>query len=213
MLVASTIAPGAPPCLDSAAKMQSFDQRDFRQAMGRFATGITVVTMRSSDPEGAFAGPDGAPWPASPEGALAASAGPTPGRPRTYGITVNAFMSVSLDPPLVAVSIDKRARAHGTLSASERFGISVLSSAQEHLSDLFAGRPVKQRGEPFEELAGFPVVAGALAHIVCRPHQAVEMGDHTIFVGEVEALRATEGEPLLFFRGAYRTLPDLTLAR
>ncbi len=185
--------------------MKSFDQRDFRQTMGRFATGITVVTMLGSEPEGLLG-----PTPADvlPEGMDDAAQAMSN---HTYGLTVNAFMSVSLDPPLVAVSIDKNARAHATLLKAERFGISMLARDQQHLSDLFAGRPVKQRGDPYEEFASFPVVEGALAHIVCRSYQAVEMGDHTIFVGEVEALRARDGEPLLFYRGAYRALPEMAL--
>jgi flavin reductase (DIM6/NTAB) family NADH-FMN oxidoreductase RutF len=170
-----------------------FGSHQFRQALGRFATGITVVTMRGHDDE-----------------LVAAN---TPSIPRTFGITVNAFMSISLEPPLVAVSIDRSARAHATLRSTTEFGISVLAQDQELHSDFFAGRPVRSPTEPFEEYAGFPVVKGALTQLVCRSHQAVDVGDHTIFVGQVTALRTRPGQPLLFFGGAYHGLPDLALAR
>lgn len=170
-----------------------FGSHQFRQALGRFATGITVVTMRAHDDE--------------------VSQVDTPSLPRTHGITVNAFMSVSLEPPLVAVSIDRKARAHATLSTASQFGISVLAQEQELISDFFAGRPVRPPADPFEEYADFPVIKGALTQLVCSSHQALEVGDHTIFVGQVTALRTRPGQPLLFFGGAYHGLPDLALAR
>lgn len=168
---------------DAAA--HDFGPRDFRNALGRFATGITVVTMRA---------------------AAEAEDGQAEGEERTFGITVNAFMSVSLEPPLVAVSVDKRARAHTTLLSAERFGVSVLEAGQERLSNLFAGRPVEPPAAPFEEFAGFPVVRGALTQLVLSRYQAHDAGDHTIFVGRVEALRYSEGDPLLFFKGQYQEL-------
>ncbi|MEJ2288888.1 MAG: flavin reductase family protein [Deinococcales bacterium] len=155
------------------------DPREFRRTLGRFATGITVVTMRSGE--------------------------------RTYGITVNAFMSVSLNPPLIAVCIDKRAQAHATLLESERFGVSVLRAEQEALSDHFAGRPIAAPAEPFEELHGFPVVAGALAQLVCRTYDIADAGDHSFFLGEVEALAAYDGRPLLYFEGRYAHVHDMEL--
>lgn len=172
----------------------NFTSIDFRRALGRFATGITVVTMQLPEGSGELAG--------EPTGAQ-----------RAFGITVNAFMSISLEPPLIAISIDKRAGAHATLEAAKRFGVSVLSERQEALSDLFAGRPVSVREEPFEEFALFPVIKGALTQMVCRPHKAVEAGDHTIFIGEVQALRSRAGEPLLFYGGAYHRLPEPAVAR
>ena len=156
------------------------DPREFRRALGRFATGITVVTMRSGED--------------------------------TYGITVNAFMSVSLDPPLIAVCIDKRAQAHATLLESERFGVSVLRAEQEALSDQFAGRAAAIAAEPFEELGGFPVVAGSLAQLVCRTYDVADAGDHSLFLGRVEGLAAHDGTPLLYFEGRYAHVHDLELS-
>lgn len=162
-----------------------FGPRDFRNALGRFATGVTVVTMLA---------PEGHEDPAPHE------------QDGVFGLTVNAFMSVSLDPPLIAVSIDKRARAHATMLTAERFGVSVLTDGQQRLSDMFAGRPVQPPAQPFERFAGFPVLRGALAQLVLSTHQVHNAGDHTIFIGEVEALRYSEGQPLLFSQGQYGQL-------
>lgn len=174
------------PAQEADAAPAEFGPRDFRNALGRFATGITVITMCAPTAEGdeASNGQDG-----------------------IYGLTVNAFMSVSLDPPLVAVSIDKRARAHATLLGAERFGVSVLAEGQQRLSDAFAGRPVQPPDQPFERFAGFPVLRGALAQLVLSTHQVHSAGDHTIFIGKVEALRYGEGQPLLFSQGRYEQLP------
>lgn len=125
-----------------------------------------------------------------------------------FGLTVNAFMSVSLEPPLIAVSVGKAARAHPTLAASERFAVSVLGEGQGAVSDRFAGRRPAEGSDSFTSLAGFPVVEGAVAHVVCRMHSSMEAGDHTIFVGEVEALSSEPGEPLLFHGGRYCVVED-----
>ncbi len=156
------------------------DPRTFRQVLGSFATGITVVTMRDSE--------------------------------RVHGITVNAFMSVSLDPPLIAVSIDRSARAHDTMLVAERFGVSVLRAEQEHVSNHFAGRPGLPTGEIYTDFAGFPVIEGALSHIVSRTYNVTEAGDHTIFIGRVEALRTSPGMPLLYSQGQYAHVHDLQLS-
>jgi flavin reductase (DIM6/NTAB) family NADH-FMN oxidoreductase RutF len=149
------------------------DPVDFRQTLGRFASGVTVVTFR-----------DGA---------------------EVRGITVSAFSSLSLDPPLVGISVDMKARVHDLALRSERFGVSILSEEQRHLSDAFAGRfPLE--GDPFETLAGEAVLQGALARLACRVVQRVPVGDHTYVVGQIEALDYGEGAPLVYFRSAYRRL-------
>lgn len=155
------------------------DSREFRRTLGRFATGVTVVTMR-----------DGA---------------------RTYGITINAFMSVSLKPPLIAVCVDKRAQAYETLRESERFGVSILRDEQEALSDQFAGRVAPPVKDPFVEFDGFPVLEGALGHLVCASCDVVDAGDHSLFLGEVEALASFDGCPLLYFEGRYAHVHDMEL--
>lgn len=146
------------------------EPRAFRDTLGRFATGVTIVTMDR----------DGTP----------------------AGITVNAFLSLSLEPPLVGVAIDLRAGAHDTLMSVERFGVSVLGEHQREVSDYFAGLEPAEP-PPFVRLGGVPVVKGAIAHLACRIVQRVPVGDHTLFVGEVEALALGEGSPLVFFRGGY----------
>lgn len=205
------------PAPADATAGTEFGPRDFRNALGRFATGITVVTMRAP---GTLAEPtnrestNGEPANREPanrneqhtQHLSEANSHTDDDQPRTFGLTVNAFMSVSLDPPLVAVSLDKRARAHATMLAAPRFGISVLAEGQEGLSDVFAGRPVQPPSQPFEEFAGFPVVRGALTNLVLSSYQAHDAGDHTIFVGRVEALRYDHGQPLLFFKGKYENL-------
>lgn len=187
--------------------LTSIDPRMFRNVLGRFATGVTVVTVRAQGRagEGRAGGAD-----VGTRGAGlrpgTADGGSDGDRQDVHGITVNAFMSVSLDPPLVAVAIDRTARAHDALLTADRFAVSVLAFEQRLLSDQFAGRAVPRQADPFVSFDGFPVVAGALAHLVCRAHRALEAGDHTIFLGQVEALRYDGDDPLVYFGGRYRAL-------
>jgi flavin reductase (DIM6/NTAB) family NADH-FMN oxidoreductase RutF len=150
------------------------DPLEFRRTLGRFASGITVVT--------------------------------TVHEGRTYGMTANAFVSVSLDPPLVLVSIDNRANLHRILPQSKRYGVSILSDKQEDFSQHFAGRPKEGSEIPFVERAGVPLLDGALAHLVCEVVDAHPAGDHTLYIGRVEYLDYHDGAPLLFFTGVYRNL-------
>jgi flavin reductase (DIM6/NTAB) family NADH-FMN oxidoreductase RutF len=151
---------------------------EFRTALSRFASGVTVVTTRDLDA-------------------------------RPQGITVSAFSSLSLDPPLVLVCIDRTAFVHDFFEASGVFVVNVLAAEQEDLSRLFASR----EPEKFEGLGysaggdGVPVLAGALAAIECRLKHVYMGGDHTIFVGEVEHVSVREdGHPLLYYRGGYASL-------
>ncbi len=161
------------------------DPREFRNALGRFATGIAVVTMKQ------VTGKQGE---------------------AIHGITVNAFMSVSLEPPLVAICIDKRANAHQTLLESDRFGVSVLRHDQEALSNHFAGRPVAGVTDPFVEMAGFPLIGDALARLVCRIIAVHEAGDHSLFIGQVEQLSYDDGAPLLYYAGKYAHVQEMELS-
>ncbi|MCW3067018.1 MAG: flavin reductase domain protein FMN-binding [Solirubrobacterales bacterium] len=122
-----------------------------------------------------------------------------------HAMTANAFVSVSLDPPLVLVSIDQRARMHEILARSRRYGVSVLSADQERVALHFAGRPMPDPGgllEPAAE-AGPPLIHGAIAHVVCELHATVPAGDHTLYLGLVEELRSRPGAPLLFHAGDF----------
>ena len=122
------------------------------------------------------------------------------------GLTVNAFSSVSLVPPMVLVCVAHRSDAHDPLSGSGIFGVSVLSATQEDVSRRFAWRgPEKFEGFVLEHgETGALLVPGAVAHLECAVVAAHRAGDHTIFVGEVKVLRASPGPPLLYHRGAYR---------
>lgn len=133
---------------------------------------------------------------------LTARAGET-----VHGMTANAFMSVSLRPPLVLVSVDRRARMSNLLHQGTRFAVNVLEAAQAGLSDHFAGRAVKGTPEPrFELVHDTPLVEGALAHLVARVVRSYWGGDHSLFLGQVEFARYGEGEPLLFHGGRYERI-------
>ena len=126
---------------------------------------------------------------------------------QVHGMTANAFMSVSLRPPLVLVSIDRRARLGALLHQGTRFGVSVLEARQTGLSDRFAGRVTDHVPEAtFEVVHETPLVEGALAHLVARVVRSYWGGDHSLFLGQVEFARYGEGRPLLFHGGRYERL-------
>ena len=128
---------------------------------------------------------------------------------QVHGMTANAFMSVSLRPPLVLVSIDRRARMGALLHEGTRFGVSVLEAGQVGLSDRFAGRLEDDLPEAtFEVVHEAPLVEGALAHLVARVVRSYWGGDHSLFLGQVEFARYGEGRPLLFHGGRYERLVD-----
>jgi flavin reductase (DIM6/NTAB) family NADH-FMN oxidoreductase RutF len=124
------------------------------------------------------------------------------------GITVTAFSSLSLEPPLVLVCIDKRARMHDRLPVGGAFAVNMLAEDQEIVSRHFAS----SKGDPFQEVgfhegaSGAPLLAGAIAIVECKVVDRLPGGDHTIIVGEVEATHVREGKPLLYFRGGYAQL-------
>ena len=150
---------------------------DFKQALGRFASGVTVVSVQS----------DGSP----------------------VGMTASAFVSVSLDPPLVLVSVAKKAKMHAHLSAGLAWTASVLGAGQDRISNQFAGFG---QGEPewLDDTGWAPRLRGSVAWVACTPFAAHEAGDHTLFVGRVESVGFTEGAPLLYFSGTYRSLVALS---
>lgn len=160
-------------------KAGMIEPQEFRNALGRFPSGVTVVTVMDGD--------------------------------EPHGITVSSFMSVSLTPPLVAISIGHGTQAHDLLSVGRHFGVSVLRRGQEAESDLFADRPVNLP-DPLRLTDGFPFVRNSLTRLLCRVTAAHEAGDHTLFVGEVERLAYEEGEPLLYYRGNYIPFAELDLA-
>ncbi|MGA7616563.1 MAG: flavin reductase family protein [Thermoanaerobaculia bacterium] len=152
------------------------DPARFRQALGHFASGVTVVTTEA-------------------EGVR-------------HGMTVSAFCSLSLEPPLVLICIDKDASLHPVITSAANFAVNVLSADQDLHSRRFASRG----DEKFEGIAthpgtlGAPLLDGALARIECRVHDRFDGGDHSIVVGEVVHAEIEEGDPLIYFRGGYAEL-------
>jgi len=151
-------------------------EEKFREVMGHFATGVTVVASRDQQ-----------------------------GKP--VGLTVNAFTSVSLDPPLVLICIHRDADARVPLIEAGHFGISILTTEQAELALRFSRDHPEIR---FRDLAllegplGSPIVPEALAWLQCRVEYVYPGGDHFIVVGEVTECGSGEGKALLFFRGDLR---------
>ena len=130
-----------------------------------------------------------------------------------HGMTANAFTSVSLDPPLVLVCVNHKARTHAHLHTRKRFGVNVLAESQRAISEYYARiershqEAEREAGATFDRTPhGTPVLHNALAYLECRLHTVHEAGDHTIFIAEVEDVKVREGDPLLFFRAKYRSI-------
>lgn len=155
----------------------SIDADLFRAVLGRFATGVTIVTVR--DGEG-----------------------------RDHGMTVSAFSSLSLDPPLVLVCIGNDATMASPMSSAASFGVNVLSAGQEALSRRFAG-PIDDR---FADVAlargslGNVILDDVLASLECRVVARHPAGDHVVVIGEVDSGAVRDGRPLLYYRGGYAQL-------
>ena len=153
--------------------------REFRRVVGRFATGVAVVTTVA----------DGVP----------------------HAITVNSFTSVSLEPLLVLVCIERNARLHDALLAAGTWGVSVLAAGDEETSTWFATRGRRLDGQLDDHptgpgpVTGVPLLQRALARLECRTWAVHPGGDHTVVVGEVLSAEAVPGDPLLYVDGGYRT--------
>jgi flavin reductase (DIM6/NTAB) family NADH-FMN oxidoreductase RutF len=132
---------------------------------------------------------------------------------RRHGMTVNAFTSVSLEPPLVLVSLERTTRTHGLVEGSGRFGVTILAQDQQELSDRFAGR-ISDLADRFTGLetdtlvSGVPFIRGGLAYLDCKVVQRHPAGTHTLFIGEVIAVQSDgeEESPLVYLNRAYRKL-------
>lgn len=129
-----------------------------------------------------------------------------------HGLTANAFTSVSLEPPLLLISVDKKAESYPCFEQSKVFTVNILSDSQEALSRKFAVTGTgsdKFTGVAFRAGGnGAPIILGAIAHIECRLYASYEGGDHTLFLGEILEAETREGKPLLFYRGGYRGISD-----
>lgn len=128
---------------------------------------------------------------------------------RPAGLTANAFASVSIDPPLVLVCVERSAETHGLIARAGHFAVNVLADSQETLARRFAEKDRERRFEGVAwraQATGAPVLDDVLAWIDCRVHAEMEGGDHTIFIGAVAAADALEGAPLLFYRAGFGRL-------
>jgi flavin reductase (DIM6/NTAB) family NADH-FMN oxidoreductase RutF len=157
-----------------------FDSALQRKIMGRFATGVTVITT----------GVEG----------------------RHGGLTANAVCSLSLDPPLVLVAVDKRAGSHAELLEHRHFAMNILSTDQEAISQRFA----KPGPKDFTGLVwktavtGAPIFDGTLGYVDCRVVDVLRGGDHDVFIGEIVAGEVHDDRvPLLYFSGKYRRLAEI----
>lgn len=121
-------------------------------------------------------------------------------------MTANAFVSVSLDPPLVLVSLDNRSYMHQILPGIGRYGISVLAEDQEAFSNHFAGRMVPGLHARFVTRQGIPLLEGAVAYFVARVIDAHPAGDHTLYISRVDHFESRDDKPLLFYAGRYQRL-------
>lgn len=157
---------------------------EFRHALGRFATGVTIVTTRDDGVD--------------------------------HAMTANAFTSVSLDPLLVLVCVEKIARFHEAVLGSGLWAVSILPASARAASVWFAtrGRPLDHQVDGLRhvrgEYTGAVIFADALASVECRTHAVYDGGDHSIVVGEVLSVELldVEASPLLYYGGQYRSLDD-----
>ena len=153
------------------------DPDTFRAVLGRFASGVTVVTTRDD-------------------------AG------RDHGMTVSAFCSLSLEPPLVLVCVDHAASMHPLLMVGAQLAINILAAGQEALSRRFSGKDADRfDGIGYSRgLTGAALLDDVLAALECRIARTHEGGDHTIVIAEVESASARAERPLLYYRGGYAQL-------
>ena len=150
---------------------------EFRSVLGRFPSGVTVVTTKGAD------GSD-------------------------QGMTVSAFCSVSLEPPLVLICIEKTASVYDALTSAPGFVVNILSARQEQIARRFSIVDIDRfEGVGFSRTQnGIAVLDDVLGIIDCRKSALHDAGDHTIIVAEVEATRAENGSPLMYYRGGYAQL-------
>ena len=154
----------------------TFDSKEQRRIMGKFATGVTVISTVV----------DG----------------------ETWGMTANAVTSLSLDPPLVLVAIVRDSQSHEKVKQAGCFAMNILSADQEELSNRYAFSGPKDFSGLATETAetGAPILSGAIGYVDCRLVEILPGGDHDIFIGEIVAGDANDGQPLLYFDGGYKKL-------
>lgn len=126
---------------------------------------------------------------------------------QTAGMTANAFMSISIEPPLALVSVRRASRFMATVAEGIRFGISVLGENQQQLSGHFGGKPVEGLQVEFDSHDGIPLIAGSLAFLVARACGMHAAGDHMLVIGRIEHLYlGLSQRPLVFYGGKYKQI-------
>lgn len=131
---------------------------------------------------------------------------------RVHGMTANSFTSVSLEPPLISVCVDHQAHLLPMLTVERLFGVNILRSDQQNLSEFFSRVGEHQKAEAGEHVRfrwtadGIPLLEDVLCQVACLVKDLHPAGDHTIVVGEVLSASLYPGEPLIFFRGDYTRL-------
>ncbi len=187
-------APPAALAAPAAGHAVGVSNDEFRAALSRLAAGVVLVTAREASLDA-----DDPQAPTSED----------------VGMTATAFMSVSLDPPLVLVSLREGSRMDDLLDEQPLWAVSVLSESQRHIAGRFAMKNRISDRLLFEDIpyvrgeaSGAPLVGGALATLECRTEQRVPAGDHVLVIGRVltAALPSADGGPLTYFRGRYRQL-------
>ena len=155
----------------------TLDPRALRNALGSFATGITVITAQSASGE-------------------------------KVGVTANSFNSLSMDPPLILWSLDKRAGSYEIFSQASHFAVNILSADQMETSNHFATKQVdKFANVEYESgLGGAPLLLGCAARFQCSVYQKIDAGDHWLFIGKVEAFDDQNKAALCYHKGGYSML-------
>ena len=168
---------------EAPSALEGFSGTDFRNALGSFATGITVITTKGVD--------------------------------HPFGMTANAFSSVSLDPPLVLICVISGTYGAETIQRNGVFAVNILSDEHESISRYFSSKDRPRGAAAFDEIphvfavTGSPIIEGAAGYLDCRLHATHEAGDHLIFIGEVVALgHNPDVRPLLFHGGRYCFVRD-----
>src|SRR5512140_1808407 len=155
----------------------TLDSEQLRRAMRAWTTGVTVVTAKFQDQQ--------------------------------YGMTVNSFTSISLEPPMVSVALRHLTHTHELVEKSGEFAVTILSADQKELSDRFAGKltEIKDRFDGLQTETLFldiPLLKGGIAYFNCRVVNSIPVGENTLFVAEVVAVRGEgDGDPLVYHNRVY----------
>jgi 3-hydroxy-9,10-secoandrosta-1,3,5(10)-triene-9,17-dione monooxygenase reductase component len=163
------------------------DPQTYRDVMGRFVTGVTVVTTLENPNVD-----DSQPW----------------------GTTVNSFTAVSLDPPLILVAIGRERSIHPIIERTHRFAVNILGEGTEAISDCFSGAPSALPRSAFCDAeyalgeCGLPILESAIAYVGCEVETIIPAGDHTVYIARVveAGTRDDPGWPLLYFRRRYLSI-------